>query len=157
MFYSHVLGIVIDDFPWNCMTTTATLVVDVAVPDFGWDHTYELPTDCIRILSLSETGDTDDDTTLSYRRMGSKIYTNADSLYLTYLYLNTDVSTYDQRFIQALSARLAIELCSSLRGSDVVLKKLWNEYSNIISTMRLTDAIEGYPTQRGSSELVDVR
>lgn len=166
-FYSHILATVIDDYPWNCMTTTATLekthiddyylnTTTEVPPTFGYDHSYDLPTDCIRILSLSESGDTDDED-VAYRRIGRCIYTNADTLYLTYLYKNTDVATYDDRFIQAFAARLAIELCSSLRGSDVVLKKLWNEYSNIIGTMRLYDALESYPTQRGSSEMINVR
>jgi hypothetical protein len=157
LLYLHVLNICIDDYPWNCMVATTTLVIDVTVPSFGYDHTYPLPDDCIRVLSLTEDGTTDDDSSLDWRRIGRYIYTNADTLYLTYLWNNTSVSTYDPRFIQAFASRLAIELAPSITGNKQVVALLWEEYKAIISEMRLLDAIEDNAQERGSQSMIDVR
>jgi hypothetical protein len=157
LLYRHVLNICIDDYPWNCMVAVTTLVVDVAVPAFGYDHTYPLPDDCIRVLAVTETGSTDDDPYLDWRRIGRYIYTNADTLYLTYLWDNTSVSTYDHRFIQAIAARLAIELAPSITGNKQVVGALWEEYNRIITSMRLLDANEDKAKTRGYYDLIDVR
>ena len=154
-FYAHVVSVVIAEFDWNCCTKTSALTA-ATDPTFGYDHAYDLPDDCIRILTVSEDGTTDDDSTLEWRRIGQQIYTNADSIYLTYIYNNEDVATYDAWFIQAIAVRLAIELQPSL-GGNKTLNELWGEYREIMGPLQLADARETYAKERGVSEMISVR
>lgn len=157
-FYTHILNICIDDYPWNCMVKQAVLTKDEAFPLFGFDYYYALPDDCVRILSVSDSEDYEDINGLDWRRQGRYIYTNAEAIYLTYLWNNTDVATYDHRFIQAFSSRLAIELSKSILGiPTTVVQSLWMEYEAIVSDMRTRDVLESYQKQRGESEMVSVR
>lgn len=154
--YTHIVKIVIDEYNWNCCTKKVALADSGTTPTAGWDHAYTIPTDYIRELGLSEDATYDDDSSLTWKREGNLILCNADTLYLTYLYNNVDVGTYDARLIQAIAARLAPEIQPSVGGAKS-LTELWGEYDKIMAALHMADAKDSYAEQRGSCELINVR
>jgi hypothetical protein len=53
-FYSQVYDEVLRSHAWRCAKTRAALAELSTTPAFGWDHQYQLPADCLRVLQLEE-------------------------------------------------------------------------------------------------------
>jgi hypothetical protein len=63
------------------MVKQAQLNRSETAPIFGYDYAYEVPDDCLRILSVSADGIHDEQYGVDWRRVGAYIYTNVETLY----------------------------------------------------------------------------
>lgn len=152
--YDLVRDSVFRAHPWNCLIRRAALASEVATPAYGYSYQYTLPTDpyCLRVLAFA-TGDLEfpfDDITRSdggpvFVVEGRKILTNETGVKIKYVARITDPNEYDFNLIDALSARLAHEICYTITNSTALLQATAALYNDKLKEARFVDATEGAP------------
>ena len=126
--------------PWNCAVTRVNLAPDTDAPAFDWDYAFTLPTDpyCLRVLRL-------DYLDIEFRVEGRKIVTNEQSINLIYIARVTDQNTYDTLLQEAIAARLAADVSSTLSQSTSLTQNMYSLYESKLKEARFVDATEGTP------------
>lgn len=113
---------------WRFALARVSLAALADAPAFGYTRQFQLPSDCLRVWSVGEiaTGAFPDQLYTSldaedYAIEGRVILTDLDApLAIRYTQRVTDPVQFDAAFVEALAARLAYEIASSLgkAGSD---------------------------------------
>lgn len=141
--------------PWNFAIERAQLAADATEPDWGRANSFQVPTDFLRLapdypeLNLNSK---------DWQLEGRKIITNDDSpLNVRYVKKVTDPNTMDPLFREALSCRIALELCEELTQSNEKKAALKDDYKDAIREARRTNAIQNIPAKAADDEWITVR
>lgn len=126
--YEHSRDALMRGHPWNFAVTRATLTEAAEAPDFGPEYAYDLPTDCLRILTLNgieaETGQS------FYTIESGKLLTDADEALVTYIRKVTDPTEWDANFVEAFALKLAsdiaLDITQSTEKAGLCLAKFQN-------------------------------
>jgi hypothetical protein len=121
-------------FTWNCATKQVILAPLATAPAFDWSYAFQLPSDCLRVVSLQEG--------VEYEVQNRQIFADSDVLYLTYVFRQEDVSQYDALLTSAMECRLASALAYSLLESANVRDSLFQLYNLMIREARGVDSRE---------------
>ena len=133
--YETLRDAVLRDAKWNFALERAQLAQLVSTPSFGFSSEFQLPTDCLRVLKTDDDHDT-------YKVEGRKIRSNVSSMKILYIKKITDPALFDSMFVEALSARIAVDLAIPLTDSDSRLASMVSLYDKRIGEARGADAQE---------------
>jgi hypothetical protein len=111
--YPSVRDALISAHPWNFALAQQTLAKLAIAPVADFTHAFQLPPDCLRVLSAGAEGR---GRGLDYRITERHLHTNAEIVVLTYLYRPKETD-FPPFFDMALIARLAAEFCIPLTDS----------------------------------------
>ena len=146
---------------WSFAMKRTSLPADSEAPAFGFTYAYTLPADFLRLdmvndefpavvmdnYSGAETND--------YAIEGNKILANiAPPLKLRYIARIEDPNQYDVLFREALSCRIAAELCEDLTQSNQKRELAWQEYKQAVSKAIRTNAIEKPPVMPPDDQFI---
>ncbi|HYD35959.1 MAG TPA: hypothetical protein VD999_07915 [Vitreimonas sp.] len=132
--WPSVRDAVLRDFTWNCAEKLVTLGPLATGPAFGYTYAIQLPSDCIRIVSIE--GDP------KFKRVGHTIHINQNEINLTYIYRLEDVSKYDASLSAAMEARLAAILAFPILESKQLRDDMWALYEELIRKAKGVDSRE---------------
>lgn len=143
---------------WNFAIFRTSVAADETAPTWGYDYRYELPVDCLRLLEIENTeggtsinpsggagtyggwrieaGNFGD----SSRRFIVTSY--GGPLYIRYISRVTDAAVFDTLFVNALAARLAMDLSTVLTNNNTLKEASARLYEHAIAEARAMDAIE---------------
>jgi hypothetical protein len=138
--------------PWNCAIERVALAPLSAAPAFEWTYQFQLPGDCLRLLSIGEEGDT-----FPYRLEQRKILCDENPLYVTYLKRVTDVTQYDASLVAALEAYMASLLAYPITKDRGVVKDMTDLYAFKMKQAKGIDGQETPPEQFGDFPFINAR
>ena len=97
--------------PWNFATVRADLA-EGATPEYGWSRSFTLPDDFLRLNTVNgvEASRCEADYSLTFRT----IYSNADTLQVTYVKQVEDTTLFDPLFVEAFVLKLAAAIAPSI-------------------------------------------
>ena len=139
---------------WRFSLKRAQLPALAVAPEFGYAYAYQLPHDCLSILSVGDIApgvDLSDyrtglDTEL-YSVEGRTILTDLPApLKLRYKARITDPTQFDVAFVQAFASRLAYELAEELTQSASKKQQAAEDYRQTLREAVAANAIEVAPT-----------
>lgn len=118
---------------WNCLMKRVQLAADSPVPDFGWEQSYTLPTQCLRLVKLN--GYSIDEAYLQdkFQIEGRAILTDADEAKIEYVEYTDDVTIFDSLFNRAVITLLASYLAPIIAGDAALGVTLREKYEGIIA------------------------
>ena len=164
--FESVRDAVFRSHPWNCLIRRAELAQDVDAPAFGYTYQYPLPADpyCLRVLEFSNGS-------LSYPQdnmfsntggpvfviEGRKLLTDEGTARIKYIARVSDPQQYDASLIEALAARLAVEIAYAITGSTTVVQLASAIYDEKMKEARFVDATEGAPQKLEASDFIEAR
>ena len=164
--YEAVRDAVFRAHPWNCLIQRAQLAQETDAPAFGYTYQYALPTNpyCLRVLEFSNG-------TLSYPQdnitnnsggpvfviEGRKLLTDEAVARIKYIGRITDPQQYDASLVEALSARLAAEVCYAITGSTSMVQIQTSLYEAKINEARFNHATEGATQRLEASDFIESR
>lgn len=122
----------LEDGGWNFARKRATMTALTAVPDFGWEHQFTLPTDFIKAWKE----DNEEDVVAE----GSYLLANASTLYLTYISRIEDTSVYSPGFVISCALRLAASACYTLTQDTAKEDRLEAKYQASLDAARTNDS-----------------
>lgn len=105
---------VLRSHPWNCAKRQVQLAKLASAPAFDFKNEFALPSDWLRTVSINKRDAWDNKS--FFKILERKILTDQSSVYLTYIFRNTDVSSYDSILIEALELKMAAKLALTVTG-----------------------------------------
>lgn len=136
--------------PWNFATVRASLAASTTAPAWGYEKSYPLPSDCLRVLSV--------DTTYQWEVEGRNIVTDEGApLYMKYTSKEEDPNQFDSNFIKALAAYIALELAERLTQSNTKRQLAQNSFDLAMRNAKFTDAQESTPKTLEDGSWLDSR
>ena len=138
--------------PWNCAKEMVALAPETGAPAFDWDYKFLLPGECLRVLFVGQEGDPDD-----YLVNGRRILANVNPLYLTYIYDNTDIASWDASLVQAMEVYMAARMAYPITKSTTLRDSMYAEYANLLKTAKSIDGQEEPPQTVGDSPFITAR
>lgn len=141
---------------WNFTIVRASLAASPLPPVFGDDdNVYPLPADFIKLVSPDpETNYNDRDWRVEGRNI---ISFYSAPLNIRYVSRVTNPGLMPPLFVQALSARLAIELCELLTQSNTKKATLAAEYKTSIAEAKKSNGIQNPPTDAALDTWITAR
>jgi len=118
---------ILTGYDWNGLSTRAELPENVTPPAFGYAHAFDLPADFMRFCGEDSP---EIDTDGAYLVEGKQILTDAEEVYIRYVYRPTDPTDLPRYLVPAVIAGLAAALCKPLTSSDALLAIVRDEYKN---------------------------
>lgn len=148
--YEHIRDAELRRHIWSFAKTRTQLAALGTAPDFGYAYQYQLPADCLRLLSVGEVdvGLYEDEIRGSIDRRlfvieGRRILTDFTApLKLRYIRRVTDPTQFDSAFVEMFSARLAYELATPLADSSSRKDDAWADYKEARTEALRANAIE---------------
>lgn len=134
--YDQVRDEVLRAHPWHFATKRVILVPNATVPAFGYDFSFDLPNDYLRIVD-------DEDPDTDYVIENGQILSNMDNLNIRYVYRNAAEDQWDACFAEAFSCRLAREVCYALTQSATLVQGMDSLYKAALQSARTMNGSEG--------------
>ncbi len=141
---------------WNFAIARVELAqVSGTTPAYGFDYYYQLPSDCLRVLSEENDKYVGSNT---WRVEGSRrIASSLSTMKIKYIQNVTDVAQFDPVFDEAMAYRLAADLAYPLLQDRVMMTDMMQLYRQQLAHARFLDATEGTPEYDDYSEIISVR
>lgn len=137
--YATLRDEVMGSAPWSFAKVQAQLSAYGTNPIFDYDYQYVIPSDCLRVLKV-ESG--------KWEVQGNYILCNdAGPINVLYLQQNTNESSWDARFAEALSWRIAMELALALVQSQPMRQQAEKSYQEAIAEARAMDSSQNTDKQ----------
>jgi hypothetical protein len=164
--YNAVRDTVFRSHPWNCLIRRVELAQETDTPTFGYTYQYALPTDpyCLRVLEFSNGSMSYPQDNMSSNTggpvfviEGRKLLTDEGTAKIKYIARVTDPQEYDASLIEALSARLAMEVCYAITGSTSMIQVTASLYEEKLKEARFVDGTEGAPQKLEASDFIEAR
>ena len=121
IFLLDAVSEVLDAFDYHAAVRQLQLARDATAPLYGYDYQYPLPSDFLRIKETETGGD-------SYTIESGKILTNAESVFVKYIYLPETPIGLSSYIIKAIVAALAVRLAEPLISKDELYQKIYRDY-----------------------------
>jgi len=137
--YSVYRDEMLREHPWGWATKRASIAASVTGPAWEFENAYPLPADCLKVQALNNPSRYDYQ--IERTADGTVIATNLPTpLEIKYTARVTDPNDMDDKFREALAARLALEWSEALTGISTLSEALEKRY-----LLKLKDAkgIEG--------------
>jgi hypothetical protein len=122
-------------YHWSFATKRVVLSPLVNVPAFEYEYTFELPSDCLRVLSLFEYYDT-------HRVEGLHILANSDTLNLVYTADVEDFTQIDDLFVDALEWFLGYTIARYLTESETTRQEALQGFKSIMPLAKFVQSTE---------------
>jgi hypothetical protein len=137
---------------WTFAVERAQLAADASAPVSGWTARYQVPADCIRVLS-ADLGDDEND--IQWQREGQFVVCDeASPIFIRYLKRVEDTLLWSAGFTMAMAHRLAATLSTPLTENRSLQADLWRLYAVALKEAAALDGMQGKPEQRRTSTLV---
>jgi len=174
---------VLKDAPWNCSTMIQPLVLSGQDTVIGWSYVYQYPQNCLKVRRVFNAvvpfaadplanipewyGGLPNQQRLiqsKFRRMIGPtsslpvIVTQLKGAYAEYTYDLQDPTLFDEDLANAISIKMAADLCHHLVGNpDNLAQTLFQKYLMTISEAKRVDRSEGQDRAQNGDGLVDTR
>jgi hypothetical protein len=136
---------------WTFAVERAQLAADASAPISGWTARYQVPADCIRVLSADLGDDTNE---IDWQREGQFVVCDeASPIFIRYLKRVEDTLLWSPSFCLAMACRLALVLVVPLVENRALQADLWKLYAQAIRDASALDGMQGRSTQRQTSTL----
>jgi hypothetical protein len=142
VFYEPSRRAVLRDFNWNFALRTARLA-KLQQPGSGFRYAFSLPADCLRVVSL--LGSTERGTGPGFVVRSGNLLTDKEDAEIEYIYDCQDPALFDDKFIEALSYKLASELAMPVKGSPELMGNYMNVYQAFVEQAATLSSEERRP------------
>ena len=141
--------------PWSFSIKRVQLAASSTAPLFVKEKSYPLPSDCLRVLPNDPDYEYNNK---DWQIEGRNIITDdASPLNVRYVKDVTDPNQMDVLFREALSAKIAMELCEELTQSNTKIQIAKAMYDDAINQAKKVNAIERVPITPFRDEWITVR
>jgi len=138
--YPTVRDKLLRSFPWNCAKKQSAPSKDSTAPQFDFTNQFLLPADWLRCIAINDRKAWSP--APFFKIQGRKILTDEATVKLTYIYKNTDVSSYDAELINCLELAMCARLAMAVTGKIGVRQEYENLFREAVIQAQNTDSME---------------
>ena len=133
---------------WNS-ALERKLLTQIGSPVFGWNYTYQLPADCIKVVEVEPVS--------RFMVERKNILSNETSLYLLYVAKPTDTNNLDILLSEAIAMKLAVEIAESLTSKEGLKSEMAQKYFLAVQEARSANSRDKTPEHRERSSYLDAK
>ena len=150
VLYEPTRDYVLRSHPWNFAVKRVELAQNTLGPVYDYAYSYELPTDCIRVLIPSRE-------IWEYSIEGTTLVTDYPGAMLKYIARIVDPNVFDEAFREALACKIAAESALTLTDNDPRHKAMVQLYQLAIREAKSVNAMEKGPQWITSEQWLESR
>lgn len=124
---------------WNFAIKRQRLLRSALPPEFEYKNKFALPSDFLRLVFVYNNK--------YYKLERGFILTDANEVYLKYVFDNTDTYTYTEDFIECLSNKIALDISYSVTRDVQVMRSIAPIFEDSLIRAKAADSSED-PTDR---------
>tara|TARA_R100000656_G_C3918599_1_gene122349 strand:+ start:86 stop:718 length:633 start_codon:yes stop_codon:yes gene_type:complete len=133
---------------WNSAMKRVALT-DIGEPLFGFNTTFQLPTDFIKIIEVWPIS--------RFRVQGDTLLSNETTLSILYVAEPVDVNTLDVLLGESIALKLAVEISETLTGKDGLKDRMMQKYIMALQEARSANSKDKTPEHREDSTFWNAR
>tara|TARA_R100000458_G_C8270735_1_gene245486 strand:+ start:234 stop:863 length:630 start_codon:yes stop_codon:yes gene_type:complete len=133
---------------WNSALERQKLVSG-ETPIFGWNYSYQLPADCIKVVEVEPVS--------KFQVEKKYILSNETSLYLLYVATPTDINNLDSLLAEAVAMKLAVEVAETLTSKEGLKNEMMQKYVLALQEARGANSKDRTPDHRERSSWLDAK
>jgi len=133
---------------WNS-ALERKLLTQIDTPIFGWNYTYQLPSDCIKVVEVEPVS--------RFQVEKKNILSNETSLYLLYVGTPTDINNLDSLLAEAIAMKLAVEIAETLTSKEGLKNEMTQKYFIALQEARSANSRDKTPDHRERSSWLDAK
>ena len=116
--WDQVVRSALEAHEWTWAKKYAALARDTATPAARWTYSYSVPDDFVRLVTVADNSTMRPELAEEdYEFLDNKVFTNAETPYLAYVYNKTTVGTWPGYFVDYVAVCLAARLASVLKAT----------------------------------------
>jgi len=146
-FYAPIRDAMLSAYPWRFAVAQISLPRLSGQPLGDYHYAYQMPNDCLRILSMGGT---------NYRRVGNELHCNSETAIIDYIF-RPDDELAPAYFEIALIARLAAEFCLPLTENSSRAEMLYRLANTEFEQAKRIDAQQDTPRALDDFSLINAR
>lgn len=154
LLYAPVRDSLLSAYAWSFATGQVNILPLASTPLADYPYAYELPLDCLRVISAGATGSGSGLPSRLYR--GTLQCAAPEGITLTYIF-RTDEASFPPYFDMALITRLAAEFCLPLTENTARATFLAGAAEKEFARARQIDAQQDSPNRITRFSLIDAR
>ena len=139
--------------PWNCALKRVILSPDVDAPAFDFSYQFSLPGDWLRNHEINGVSADEVD----YVVEGRKLLIDESTIYLRYVFKNTDIGSWDPMLVYCAQLAMATRMAYAVTQSDAREVSLKQELAYELRKARAVDGQDESPATLGSFEILSAR
>lgn len=125
-------------------------------PGNDWDYIYDLPSDCIRPITVMDDNFGESDT-YKWTAERTWVYTDVQYAALKYLKKNTDPTSWDDDMVEMMEARLAWLIAPRVTQDQSVKASMLMEWQMAFARARINNTVKKAQVQPPSTLWTSVR
>ena len=133
---------------WNSAMNRIALT-NVGVPLFGFNYTFQLPVDFIKIVDVWPVS--------RYRIQADTLLSNETEINILYVYEPTDINTLDVLLAEAIALKLTVEISETLTGKDGLKDRMMQKFVLALQEARSANSKDKTPEHREDSTFWNAR
>tara|TARA_R110002012_G_scaffold75971_1_gene191863 strand:- start:36930 stop:37559 length:630 start_codon:yes stop_codon:yes gene_type:complete len=142
----NVLESILRMHVWNSALERQELVRG-ETPIFGWNYSYQLPADCIKVVEVEPVS--------KFQVEKKYLLSNETSLYLLYVATPTDINNLDSLLAEAVAMKLAVEVAETLTSKAGLKQEMMQKYVISLQEARSANSNDRTPEHRERSSWLD--
>ena len=148
--YDNVKNALLQQYPWNFCLERTTLTPASGTPAWGYNYKYHLPSDYLAMREIQYDPD--------YVIEGQYLLTDCGTELNVRYHKLIDVDAYlPPLFVEALATKLAHQACERITQSTSKKDSLLQDFSLIINSAYVADAIDGSSETLPESSWLEAR
>lgn len=152
-FFEPTRDALLSAYPWRFAVAQMTLPRLNQTPIADYPYAYQLPSDCLRVLSV---GQGNASRGVTYRRVGNTLLCHAEDITIDYIF-RPDDEIAPAYFEQALMVRLAAEFCLPLTENVSRAEMLYRLADTEFERAKRIDAQQDTPRALDDFSLLNAR
>ena len=136
LFYEVERDNVLRAHPWNFAIKRVELAKLTISPSFDYDNSFQLPSDCLKVLFTDDKKD-------MFKVEGRSLLTNNASVKIAYISRIEDSTMFDSIFTVALSQKIASKLAYNLSDNNSLVQIMESKAKATIRKAKSMDGQEG--------------
>ena len=142
--YPLMLDRVQRSHPWNfCIDYVELASTTLPADQYDYDNIFQIPSNCLRILGTSLP-----DTAKWEEISGEYLVCNYSEIKVRYIKRITDVTKFDESFVEVLAWAIAQDICYAITKSASAMKEARENYMMSLAEARSYDAQTGFSKHR---------
>jgi len=146
--FANTRDTVLRDHTWAFATRIEELVASADAADTDWTYKYDLPTGCLKVISIiNALGRTAEDEEFILRHTvaddAEVLLTDTETPTIKFMYQEDDVALWEANFIEAFSYRLAANLCFPVTQNAGLKQGLLQLYQWSVNKAKQIDSSQG--------------
>ena len=133
---------------WNS-ALERKLLTQIDAPLFGWNYTFQLPSDCIKVVEVEPVS--------KFHVEKRNILSNETTLYLLYVATPTDTNNLDSLLAEAIAMKLAVEIAETLTSKEGLKQEMAQKYFLALQEARSANSRDKTPEHRERSSWLDAK